>query len=183
MSRETSPAPVLDARVRVDNLPAGGRELDVVANEAGRIELTGRLKVTSIEHLQANLNVAPFRGGLRVTGQVRAAVTQPCVVTFVPVHQQIQEPVDRVFLPANHQKSHAPSAKEIFIDPDEDDPPDYFEGAEADLTELVTETVALAIDPYPRAPDAELELPKDLGDAEVSPFAVLQKLRKEDDRG
>ncbi len=39
--------------------------------------------------------------------------------------------------------------------------PDHFEGNEADLTDLIVETLALAIDPYPREPG---RVAGDLGD-------------------
>ena len=51
----------------------------------------------------------------------------------------------------------APASAEVFVDLEGDDMPDHFEGHEADLSDLIVETLALAIDPYPRAPDASLE--------------------------
>jgi uncharacterized metal-binding protein YceD (DUF177 family) len=63
---------------------------------------------------------------------------------------------------------------------EDDDLPDYFEGNEIDLADLVLEVFALAIDLYPRKPGAEL--PEDMaGDdpAELSPFAALKALKKD----
>jgi len=59
--------------------------------------------------------------------------------------------------------------------------PDHFEGNEADLTDLIVETVALAADPYPRAAGESLDdlgLKPDLG--EDHPFAALKALKPKD---
>jgi uncharacterized metal-binding protein YceD (DUF177 family) len=63
-----------------------------------------------------------------------------------------------------------------------DEPPDYFEGHEIDLSEAIVETVALALDPYPRAEGVSLD---DLGlpgeAADPSPFAGLKALIDKDE--
>jgi hypothetical protein len=48
-------------------------------------------------------------------------------------------------------------------------------GAVADLGEALAEQLALALDPYPRAPDAAL--PPEAEEAPASPFARLAALR------
>ena len=59
-----------------------------------------------------------------------------------------------------------------------DDLPDNLVGGVADLSELIIETLALAIDPYPREPNAELpEEAFDPDGAEELPFAQLKPLR------
>jgi len=101
---------------------------------------------------------------------------QPCVITFVPVPQDIEEPVDRIFLPASDGPKSSSAHPEIFVDL-EGDIPDHFEGNEVDLSELIIETVALALDPYPRAEGASLDqIEVPLDDDEVSPFASLKSL-------
>lgn len=170
----------LDAAIRVDHLPPEGRELRVVANDAQRAALAERLQISSVEKLEADLKATKFRGGLRVLGDLRATIVQPCVVSFVPVTQEIDEPVDRIFLPANGRP--AKGKDEVFVDVEAEDEPDYFEGPEADLSELIVETLSLAIDPYPHAPGAMLEADEADEDEETeNPFAALKALRKDDD--
>ena len=69
----------------------------------------------------------------------------------------------------------------MFVDVEGEDEPDYFEGPEADLSELIIETLSLAIDPYPRAPGVVLDT-EDADDEEetASPFAALKGLRKDE---
>jgi uncharacterized metal-binding protein YceD (DUF177 family) len=166
------------AGVRLEPMPPSGRELKLEVGEDERAALAEQLQVTAVERLQASLHAAKFRGGIRVTGRISATVRQPSVLSLEPVTQEIDEPLDRVFLPLGERKPGAPGA-EIFVEVEGEDAPDHFEGPEADLSELIIETLALAIDPYPRAEGESLE---DLGqvgddDAELSPFAHLRALK------
>ena len=133
--------------------------------------------------LAAALRVLPFRDGIRVTGHLTAEVVQPCVITFVPVHQVIDEPIDRIFLPGREKPAApAPGQPEVFVDLEDDDAPDYFDGHEVDLSDLVLETLALAIDPYPRAPGASTaDVPPADDGINLSPFAGLQSLKNRTD--
>lgn len=173
-----------DASFRSDHMPADGREVTVTATAEERTEIAAFLEVSEIPRLAVTLSALPFRGGLRVSGRLTAEVVQPCVVTFVPVHQEIDEPIDRIFLPGREKQPVAPNPgkPEVFVDLEDDDAPDYFEGHEVDLSDLVLETLALAIDPYPRAPGASLDavLPPDDG-SELSPFAKLKSLKDSTD--
>lgn len=177
MSR--APRPVFDAVVRIDKLPAGGRTLDVEADAAERAAIAEAMRILSVEHFEAHLSVVPFRGGLRARGTLRARATQESVVSFAPVSQDIAEDIDRVFLPAPRDKqAHAPNA-EIYIDLDDDDFPDHIDGPEVDLSALLLETLALALDPYPRGADETLETPAD-AEEDTGPFAALARLRNDD---
>jgi uncharacterized metal-binding protein YceD (DUF177 family) len=166
------------ATLRPDSVQAAGRDLtlDVPAEE--RAELAARLGVTSIESLSVRLHAVRFRGGFRVTGRVEADLTQPSVVSLEPVRQHVAEPVDRVFLPGGERDYAGPANAEVFVDLEGEDLPDHFEGGEADLSELIIETLALAIDPYPRAEGERVE---DLGLSdsgdEDHPFAGLARLK------
>ncbi|HEY4202178.1 MAG TPA: DUF177 domain-containing protein [Devosiaceae bacterium] len=178
--RQTTP-PMLDASIRIDHLPPEGRGLKLVTTVEQRTAIAERLQVSAVESLDADLQAVKFRGGIRVFGRLRAVVVQPCVVTFVPVTQAIDEPVERIFLPTT---AAAKGRDEVFVDVDEEDEPDYFDGPEADLSELIIESLALAIDPYPRAPGASvgaLDVKLDKDEPE-SPFARLKALRDDGDK-
>jgi len=168
---------LLDARIRIDNIPPEGREIVVKATEAQREAIAERLDIPAVDKLEARLKLTRFRGGLRVEGRLDAVTEQPCVVTFVPVKQVMGEEVERVFLPAAEQPAVAVAHPEIYVDLEADELPDYFEGHEIDLSEALVETVALALDPYPRAEGVsveDLDLPQD--EADESPFSSLKSL-------
>ncbi len=184
MSHFPHDEPVLDVSLRVDNVPAAGRDISVQADDAQRAAIADLLGISAVDQLLAQMKAVKFRGGIRVEGRLKARTVQPCVVTFEPVVQEIDEPIDRVFLPdARETPSVAPGA-EIFVDLEADDPPDPLDGPELDLSPLVIETLALALDPYPRAPGASLQATGvTLDDGKVSPFAVLNVLKDNKDKG
>lgn len=177
----TRDAPLFDAVVRIDRLPAGGRSLDVSLDEAKRAEVAEALKLSAVDRFEASLTVVPLRGGLRAQGRLVADIVQPSVVTFEPVEQHIDEAVDRVFLPETQAHKPTPGS-EVFIDLEDEDFPDHIDGPEVDLSALLVETLALAIDPYPRRPGESLEaLGIGADDKPEGPFAALGKLKKSTD--
>lgn len=170
----------LDAVIKVDKIPTDGRVVTIETDDEQREALAERLKVSKVTDFSAKVTATRFRGGIRAQGNVVGTIIQPCVVTGDPVSQSIDESVDRIFLPGQDAASQATAGAEIFVNLEDDDLPDYFEGNEIDLTELVLEVFALAIDLYPRKPGAEL--PGGVaGDdpAELSPFAALKVLKKD----
>ena len=115
---------------------------------------------------------------MRAQGRLKARIVQASVVSFEPVSQNIDEAVDRVFLPVG-QTAHAPApGTEIFIDLEDDDFPDHIDGPEVDLSALLIETLALAIDPYPRREGEDLStLGIDATEDDSGPFAALRQLK------
>ena len=173
---------LMDATVRLDSMPPGGRDIAVTATNEDLAAIAVQIGVTSVDSLSARLHADKFRGGFRVTGAVQAQVTQPSVVSLEPVVQKIDEPVDRIFLPAGEKPFAGPAGAEVFVDLEGDDLPDHFEGNEADLTDLVIETVALAVDLYPRRDGESLgAVAGDPDDVDENPFAVLAALRPKQD--
>lgn len=169
------------AGIRIDTMPSDGRDLRLSVDTQSREALAAQLGLTSIERLDVVLHAEKFRGGVRVTGRIEAEVVQPSVVSLEPVGQSISESVDRVFLPGGEKPYAGPAGAEVFVDLEGEDVPDHFEGPEADLSDLIVETVSLAIDPYPKAEGEHLEdmgLTDDTGGSE-SPFAALGKLKKD----
>lgn len=182
MSTDTDHFRLADASVRLDSMPATGRDIELAPGEAERAALAEKLGVSSVDRLDVKLHAVKFRGGIRVTGRLTGAVTQPSVVTLEPVGQEIAEPIDRVFLPGGEKDYAGAANAEIFVDLSGEDIPDHFEGNEADLTALIVETLALAVDLYPRSEGESLD---DLGlksdVQETSPFAALKALKPKED--
>lgn len=171
-----------DASIRLDSMPIAGRVLDLTPTEDERAAIAARLGVTAVTQMHVALHAVKFRGGMRVTGRLTASVTQPSVVTLEPIHQDIAEPIDRIFLPSGEKDFADAAGAEIFVDLEGDDVPDHFEGNEADLTELIVESLALAVDLYPRGAGESLD---DLGQtpdlSDEGPFAALKALKPKQD--
>jgi uncharacterized metal-binding protein YceD (DUF177 family) len=97
-------------------------------------------------------------------GRLRARVVQTCVVSLDDFTAEIDEHFRVRFVPAG-QESDDP-------DPEADDEIGYTAGA-LDLGEAAAEQLALVLDPYPRAPGAEL--PEVESDGQEHPFAALRR--------
>ena len=133
------------ASVRIDSMPVHGRDIAVTPDADDRAAMATQLVVLSIDRLEIELHAVKFRGGIRVSGRLMATVTQPSVVTLEPLQQQIEESIDRIFLPGEEKAFAGPADAEVFVDLEGDDLPDHFDGNEADLTDLIAETLTLAI--------------------------------------
>lgn len=178
MTDESDRLRLHDASIRLDSMPADGRDVVIAPPAEERAALATELGVSTVETLEVRLHAVKFRGGFRVTGRLTAEVTQPSVLTLEPVRQSIAEPIDRIFLPGGEKAYAGPAGAEVFVDLEGEDVPDHFEGTEADLSGLVLETLALAIDLYPKGPSDSLDAALLNPDPPIeSPFAVLKAIR------
>lgn len=177
------PVSILDATIRFDRLPSSGRELEVSPDATALAAMAELLKLSSVDAFHASLTAVKLRGGIRVQGNLTARIVQPSVVTFEPVTQDIAEPVDRLFVQGPDKNHNQAPGSEVFVDLEEEDFPDHVEGNEVDLSDLLLETLALAIDPYPRLPGESLDtLGLDTADKEAGPFAGLEALKTPGDK-
>lgn len=184
MSRSPTPFRIPGADIRLDSMPTNGRDLTLDVDAEGRLAIADQLGVTAVEKLQVKMHAVRFKGGIRVTGRLVATTVQPSVVSLEPVVQEISEPIDRVFLPGGEKAYAGPADAEIFVDLEGEDVPDHFEGNEADMSDLVLETLALALDPYPKNAGETIGALGDDGDTESDlPFAGLKILKTPKDKG
>jgi uncharacterized metal-binding protein YceD (DUF177 family) len=162
-----SPAPEFSRPLPLGLVGPEGRREVLEADEAERAALARRFGIPAIERLRAELRLWQETGGaVRAEGRLDAAVVQSCVVTLEPVPQRVDEPVSLRLLP---------DGREPRDDPDEEADEIATERGVADLGEAVAEQLALALDPYPRAPGAAL--PAEATDPGEHPLAALAKLR------
>ncbi|SJZ86464.1 YceD family protein [Consotaella salsifontis] len=152
-------------------------EADQKALEA----LATYLDILKVESFALDLAASSWRGeGVRIEGRLTASVQQACVVTLEPVPQIIDEPVDAFYVPVGSKLAQrlerSQAETEVEVDPEGDETPEIFSGDTIDVGGLATEILAVALDPYPRAPGAAFEVEEDGEDDTVSPFAVLKGL-------
>ncbi len=148
-----------------DRVGAAGLEVTVEANEAECAALARRLRLPGVLALRCTFRLVRLAAGcVLAEGHLRAKVTQTCVVSLDDFPAEIDERFRVRFVPAG-QESDDP-------DPEADDEIG-FTGGMLDLGEAAAEQLALALDPYPRAPGAEL--PEIETDADTHPFAALRR--------
>jgi uncharacterized metal-binding protein YceD (DUF177 family) len=120
------------------------------ADEAARAAVAAFLAIEGVEALSVEARLETVDGVFRCRGTVRGEVTQACVVTGEPVRQEIEAPFERwlVVGAASGEKG------EVDVDPDERDV-DHLDEPVVDIGAVAVEELALALDPYPRAPGAD----------------------------
>jgi len=186
MTSKQAPRPAWSARI--GDLPAAGRMLEIEAAPAERRAIAAAYGVKDIEGFRAQMLLQPVgEGGARLTGRLKAQLTQTCVVSLRPVAAVIDEEFARTFLPAERIEAMHPPRRggrkvkaELVVDLEEDEPPERLHGEAIDLAAILLEEFALALNPYPRHPDATLRGAREADDRrrEDSPFAVLRGARR-----
>ncbi len=170
---------IVDARAIV---MAGGASERLVASDSERAALAARLGLVQLLSLEAALDLRVWRGcGLEVEGVLKARVVQTCVVSLEPLESAVEAPIRAQYLPAVMIPADSPEATEAALDPFAADPPELLpEGGRLDLGELVSQHLAVAIDPYPRRANVEFAAHLEKATApEQGPFAKLAALKRQ----
>jgi uncharacterized metal-binding protein YceD (DUF177 family) len=157
----------------VHDVPEAGLLRDLVADGSVRAATARLAGLRDLPRFEASFDVMHHgRGGLRVSGRLRATVGQTCVVTLEPIENEIDEPFELLFAPADAvpRGGLEPAA-------DGDDGPEPLIDEAIDLGTIATEFLILAIDPYPRKPGAVFQ-PLAAGEPAAHPFAALAALKK-----
>ena len=174
-------------RLKIANLPRNGKELTFNFDEKQRKAIAEELDILALDALDVHVSAWPWgRGGLKLSGDLRASLVQRCVVTFKPVGEDLAERFVRTYLPQQELDSLQRKlglSESVEFDVDSDDPPEPLNSDHIDLRAIIVEELTLALNPYPRHKDAEAT---DLsGESTVlarpSPFDVLKKLTGGDD--
>ena len=161
--------------LRLDQIRDGER-LDLTADDAERRAVAERLGLSGLDRLEAHAVLMRTGQVIRAEGRIVAALEQSCVVTGDPVAAHVDEPFALMFAP--EPRETAPDA-EIELG-EEDCDVVFYDGAAIDLGSAIADTLALALDPYPRSAGAEAALKEAgvLSEEQAGPFAALAKLKK-----
>ncbi len=158
------------------------------ANEAECAALAKRLEILGVNALSATVTITPEFAGTRyqVTGNLHASVIQTCIRTAKPVTSEVLGEVEGFYADKEGTLSFARAKKKRaedegdqpnFVDESED--PEALENGAIELGELVAQSLALAINPYPVSPDAPNPIGDEAGEKVRvdNPFAILSQLR------
>jgi hypothetical protein len=165
--------------VAVVQIPDTGLHRDLEADKTVREAIAEVGGLREVLAASASLDVTPMSGGrFHVEGRVRARIGQTCVVTLDPIENAIDEPIDLIFAPPEQIPDMADLVEEAAESEVEiPDPPEPIENGVIDLGRIATDALYLAVDPYPRKPDAVFEPPVVPEDPEDHPFAALKALQ------
>lgn len=163
---------------RLDALSDEPRDVRIEAGPAEREALAARFGLVGIDSLAAEARLRCHGDSVEAEGLLRASVTQSCIATAEPVEARVEEAFRVEFRPPPEARAD----EEVELGEEELDVV-FYEGGAIDLGEAVAQTLALALDPYPRSPAAEAALREagvkneEEARAEASPFAALKGLK------
>lgn len=159
--------------VRLDTI-GDGRDERIEADEDERAALAARFGLDALDALSAEWRLRPVTDGVAGEARIVASGAQNCVTTGEPVRFAIDTTEALLFA---HEEPGSPD-EEMELDERTLDRV-AIEGGTIDLGEATAQSLVLALDPYPRAPDADTRR-RDLGiatEVEASPFAALLGLK------
>jgi hypothetical protein len=146
-----------------DELATVARALDLIACTRLRVEYA----------------IYPMPGGrYRLSGRLHAQVSQTCVVTLDPIEGTLEESFEATFWP--REAMPVPESGELAID-DAPEPEPIVAGQIA-VGRVAFESLAAALEPYPRKPGAILDwrppVPAEAAPTDAAgPFAALAALK------
>jgi uncharacterized metal-binding protein YceD (DUF177 family) len=164
----------VEQRLSLDRIRDGDR-IDLSADAEECRTIADRLGLLSLDRLDAHAVLSRDGQEIRARGRLKASLEQACIATGEPVPERVDEPFDLLFAPA---AANAAADDEIELDSGDLDTI-FHDGATIDLGREIADTLALAIDPYPRSAGADAAL-KEAGvisEDEAGPFAALAALK------
>ena len=166
----------LSRPVRLDTINDAGQTVAITADPAERAALAERFGLIALDRLAAEIGLERDGAVIMARGRLLADVVQACIASDEPVPSTIDETFTLRFVP---EDVLAQSDEVELSETDCDTLP--HDGKVIELGEAVAETLALALDPFPRSPAAEAALREAgvVGEEEAkaasSPFAKLLK--------
>ncbi len=170
---QRAPSPELHRPVSATRAAKAPMTVTVTATPAECAAIALRLGIVAVLALDCRFDLRrgddARRGEIVAEGLLKARVVQDCVVTLEPFEAPAGEAFRVHFVTAGTETDE--------VDPEADDEIGYA-GDAIDLGEAAVEQLALALDPYPRGPEADAvdTLSPDAGEADAaSPFAALAR--------
>lgn len=160
--------------VKLSEIGGKQRAIELSANEEQRAALAARFALIAIEQLTAKVTLSATASGAMASGKLHAEVIQSCVASGEPVPASIDEAVHIRFVAAPESEDES----EVELEADDCDVM-FHDGQMIDVGEAIAQSLALALDPYPRSPDADAVL-KAAGvksEEEAGPFGALASLK------
>ncbi len=138
----------------LDTIGTTPRAVAIEATPEECAALANRFDLIGIASFSATATLTQEAMAFLAEGKLRAMVTQRCVATGGPVSAKLDEPFAIRFVAGD-----ADGPAEIELDSEDCDTMAH-DGQAIDLGEAASQTLALALDPFPRAPDADAVLAK-----------------------
>jgi uncharacterized metal-binding protein YceD (DUF177 family) len=136
--------------VKLSEVGSHSRNIQLSADEAARAGLMARFDLAALDCLKAEISLAHDSKGVVATGRFAADLAQYCIASHDPVPAQMDEAVHIRFI------AEPVISGEVELELEADDCDTMFhDGQTIDLGEAVAQSLGLALNPYPRSPEAE----------------------------
>lgn len=159
-------------------------QFSIIPNAPVLAAILASLELIGLKKLRFEGQLSPSgKTDWSLTAKLGATVTQPCVVTLIPVTTRLDMPVERHFI-ADHSVFAEEAGDDVEVEMDPDETREPLRGI-IDPGEIMLEALALALPLYPRADGAALESAQfaapgtvPMQDEDARPFAGLANLLK-----
>jgi hypothetical protein len=160
----------------VQDIPEEGLAVERSASPEERESIARSLELPGCRSLSARYALVPRGGGhVHLSGSLQAQVEQTCVVTLEPLLNDVAASFKVDFWPETEMPE--PSGGAVDMQEDEADLEPIVAGR-IEVGRVVFESLAGAIDLFPRKPGVTFEQPEDGGaSSRPSPFAALARVK------
>jgi uncharacterized metal-binding protein YceD (DUF177 family) len=146
----------------------------LVANEEERSKLAQRFDLPKISTLIASFTLQSGEDRIGFVGQLESDLQQRCAITGESFQLRLREEFDIAFVP----KLEIDNPQEEIELTEEDCDIVEYENGQLDLGEAIAQTLYLALEPFPRGPNADAVARKRLtSEEEAGPFGALAALK------
>ena len=160
--------------VKLSEIGSTARTGKLSASEEERSKLAQRFDLPKITSLDAEYRLLAEGERIGFTGRLESDLQQRCSVTGESFQVRLREKFDIAFVPKLEIEA---TEEEIELTEDDCDIIEYDNG-QLDLGEAIAQTLYLALDPFPRGPNADVVAREILkSEEEAGPFGALAALK------
>ena len=136
--------------IKLSEVGNHSRNIQLSADAVARAGLMVRFDLAALDSLEADISLAHDAEGVVATGRFTADLAQFCIASHDPVPAKMDEVVNIRFVPEPVVNGEV----ELELEADDCDTM-FHDGQIIDLGEAVAQSLGLALNPYPRSPEAE----------------------------
>jgi hypothetical protein len=161
----------------VQEIPEAGLAVERTASPEELEAVARALELVACRSLTARYTVTPRGGGhVQVSGSVKAVVEQTCVVTLEPLVNEVADSFSVDYWPDSEMPEPSGGVVDMHDEPDLEP----IVAGRIEVGRVIFESVAGAIDLFPRKPGVTFEAPAQQDDGSArgaSPFAALARMK------
>jgi hypothetical protein len=163
----------------VQDIPESGLQVERAASPEECEGIARALDLIACSRLTARYAISPRgEGHFRLTGTLKAQIQQSCVVTLEPLTNEVEESFSVDYWPETEIPAPTSGVVDVHDEPDLEP----IVAGRLKVGRVVFESLASAIDLFPRKPGAAFEAPETSADSNGAnksdgPFAALSRIK------